>query len=156
MSRKNSTYFQLFVFGGLEAALLWAHGRSIPTRDVIMSAFALLIVAVIRIIGPVGPPVTLVKSKLYKKLSPLLALAEFAIFLAVPWTLLLTSRGREAGEGKEDVLSYILASHLYIVQAQIVLEPLLIAVDRIGVLFWFIAATTAYAGLGSALASFVT
>jgi NAD(P)-dependent dehydrogenase (short-subunit alcohol dehydrogenase family) len=142
-------HLQFWIFVGLDAALWgWARGRgarsAVPARDAAFGAVAALSVAAAWLAGPPAEPrAALVKSPLFKRLGHVVALAELVVFLVVPWVLIIWVRDT-------DMFAHVLASHLFIVQVQIALEPVLIAIDWPEALFWYITATNAYRGVGIA------
>lgn len=139
----TSSYLQLLVFGGLNAAL-WCMMRgqqAVPTRDVAMSLIACLLVAAALQILPQRRAI-LNKTTYFKKILNLLSLSELITFLIIPWALLITFRGEKG------VFAYVLASHLYIVQTQVALEYIFVAQDRRGASFWYIVVTNVYRGVG--------
>lgn len=148
-------HLQFWIFVGLDAALWWwrmgghkVRVPAVPTRDAAFGGVATLAVALAWLIGPPSESrVDLVKTVLYKRLAHVMSLAELVVFLVVPWALTLWFR-----DSNNDAVGYVLASHLFIVQVQIALEPVLVAIDWPSALFWYIAATNAYRGVGIATA----
>jgi NAD(P)-dependent dehydrogenase (short-subunit alcohol dehydrogenase family) len=89
----------------------------------------------------------LTKSTYFKIFFPILSLAELTTFIVVPWILLFTQTSNEESSFE---MAYFIASHLFIVQTQICLEPILMSDDRRGATFRFIVVTNIYRGIGLA------
>lgn len=120
----------------------------IPLHDVIASiAAAFIVIFVVR--SPIKRRVTLEKNDSFKRFFPMLTLAEFTVFLAIPWAVLLFSYFGKAQDGWKKV-ACIISPHLYVVQAQIGLESVLMSSKRHGALFGLIATTNLFRGLAIA------
>lgn len=76
----------------------------------------------------------------------MLTLAEFTMFLVIPWAILLVSVYDKHQDGWTRVARMI-SPHLYVVQTQIGLESLLMSGKRHGALFGLIFMTNLYRGL---------
>lgn len=134
---KTPTILILSVFTGLDVALLAVDHTAVPKRDLLVSFFGLAVLMDTfknwkhghNIIAPSGTPNPDMKRRLDKVFHTLSAI-ELLITIIIPWTMILHQQFYGSGsslQAKEDSAIYILASHLFIFQTQIVGESLIAA-----------------------------
>lgn len=114
---------QTTLFLGLNIILWWFYGTYIPSQDIILTFITFISVLTFHLIfpSPQQQVYLMNKSKLYKSIFPILSLLELLVFLFIPWTALIVF---SFSTRINSFVPYILMSHLFHIQTQIALEPI--------------------------------
>ena len=120
-----SKYLFIFLFFNTLNALLVLICPSVDLRrDVLVSAVGFVALLVF-LRNPKNDNYQIHKSKQFRRLFPILTIAEVLFTLVLPWWLITGKFRRTSNPNDEEVLGSLLAPHLFVLQEQIALEGII-------------------------------
>lgn len=144
--KRFSTFgvFIILVFVALDTLLLSLYADQVPKRDKLASIVGFLVVLIAALTN--SDQFTLVRSKQFEKLFQLLSKFEVLFTLVLPWVFLIN----EQLKGGSDT-GYLLAPHLFVIQAQIAIEGIIMMFgESKGLMFQYTCLANAFRALSIA------
>jgi hypothetical protein len=114
----------LFIFCSLEVALLKRHRVDIPDRDLTACKWALFgLILAFNMFAAHTPTLLYHKTQRFTRIFATLSLLEVAVTLILPWVLIAMNWWNDDADNKRNLR--LLVSHLFVFQAQIAFEALI-------------------------------